>query len=339
MSNDDEGRRPPAAEIERAAQVLRAGGLVAFPTETVYGLGADASNPAAVSRIFAAKGRPAGHPLIVHLADPEQIDEWVREVPEAARRLARRFWPGPLTLILPKSARVPSEVTGGQPTVGLRVPSHPVALALLRAFGGGVAAPSANRFGRVSPTRAEHVAADLGSAVDFLLDGGPCLVGVESTIVDATADRLRLLRPGGITVAQLEAEAGQPIQLPGAQAPRVPGTLPSHYAPRTPLAVVPAASLEQTVRRLVALGKRVGVMARGEPPFEASQVVWTQARPDAESYARGLYANLRALDHSGCDVLLAEAVPEGGEWLAVRDRLGRAAYGTRLELLLGDGGA
>src|SRR5690349_19076998 len=202
------------SDIEKAAGVLRAGGLVAFPTETVYGLGANAEDPAAVSRIFQVKGRPPSHPLIVHLGGAELLGDWVEDVPATARLLAERFWPGPLTLVLRRGRRVPLEATGGLETVAVRVPDHPVALALLSAFGGGVTAPSANRFGSVSPTTADHVRAELGDAVDFVLDGGPCEVGVESTIVDVTGDVPTVLRPGGVTREDLEAVLGFPPAVP-----------------------------------------------------------------------------------------------------------------------------
>ena len=225
------------SDISRAAEVLAGGGLVGFPTETVYGLGADAASEAAVARIFAAKGRPAHHPLIVHLAPEARLDDWAVEIPDAARRLARAGWPGPLTLILLRGPRAAAAATGGAATVGLRVPAHPVAQALLRRFGGGIAAPSANRFGAVSPTTADHVARDLGDAVDYLLDGGPCEVGVESTIVDLSRDRPVLLRPGGMSREAIEAITG-PLAAADPDAPAAPGTLASHYAPRAEVIAV-----------------------------------------------------------------------------------------------------
>ena len=236
---------PSSAEIARAAAILRAGGLVAFPTETVYGLGADASNAQAVAKIFAAKGRPQDHPLIVHLAGVDWLPQWAREIPPAAHKLAAAFWPGPLTLILKRAAGVPDCVTGGQDSVGLRIPGHPVALELLRAFAGeeggrrfsGIAAPSANKFGRISPTSAEHVRAELGASVDAVLDGGECEVGIESTIVDLSRGRAVLLRPGQLTAAQIAAVLGWEVEAPDAAAPRAPGALASHYAPRTPIRV------------------------------------------------------------------------------------------------------
>lgn len=226
------------SDIQQAAGVLRAGGLVALPTETVYGLGANAEDPAAVARIFQVKRRPPSHPLIVHIAAADQLDDWVEEVPLAARLLAEYFWPGPLTLVLRRGRRVPLEATGGLETVAVRVPDHPVALALLSAFGGGVTAPSANRFGSVSPTTAHHVRAELGDGVDFVLDGGSCEVGVESTIVDVTGATPAILRPGGVTREDLEAVLGRPLSVPSTSGVRVPGQHPSHYAPRARVVLV-----------------------------------------------------------------------------------------------------
>lgn len=233
---------PDPSRIEEAVRLLRAGRLVAFPTETVYGLGGDAANPAAVARIFAAKGRPESHPLIVHVSGLAAARDWVREMPEAAVRLAEAFWPGPLTLVLPKAASVLPAVTGGQDTVALRAPAHPVARALLAAFGGGIAAPSANRYGRISPTRAADVHEELGKAVALVLDGGDCDVGLESTIAACLGGRVTLLRPGAVSRSQLEDIVGT-VADPDASAPRAPGRLRSHYAPRTPLELVAAATL------------------------------------------------------------------------------------------------
>jgi L-threonylcarbamoyladenylate synthase len=318
-------------DIARAAAILRAGGLVAFPTETVYGLGADASNPAAVAKIFAAKGRPQDHPLIVHLGSIELLPQWAREIPPAAQKLAAAFWPGPLTLILERARDVPDCVTGGQDTVGLRIPGHPVALELLKAFAGeeggrafsGVAAPSANKFGRISPTTAEHVRAELGAAVDCVLDGGECGVGIESTIVDLSRGRAVLLRPGEITPAQIATVLGAEVELPDAAAPRVSGTLDSHYAPRTPLDLVAAADLPA---RLAALrGKKLAVLARAEAPAGLKDVSWQTAPRAAAGYAHELYASLRRLDALGCAAILVEAPPSAPEWQGVNDRLKRAS--------------
>ena len=315
-------------EIERAVAVLRAGGLVAFPTETVYGLGADASNPAAVRRIFEAKGRPATHPVIVHLADAVQIANWAREVPEAARRLARRFWPGPLTVVLRRSSEVSSVVTGGQDTVALRVPSHPVALQLLARFGGGIAAPSANRHGRVSATTAEHVRREFGAAVDCVLDGGAAEVGIESTIVDLSGGQAALLRPGWITAAEIEQALGMPLRAPVGNAPRAPGTLAAHYAPQTPLTLVEGDLLAELAATLTRQGKTVAVLALSEARPLLQGLQWIAAPRDAAGYAHALYSNLRALDAARCDAILVEQPPREAAWTAINDRLTRAAAGS-----------
>jgi L-threonylcarbamoyladenylate synthase len=300
--------------------------LVGFPTETVYGLGADARNPEAIRRLFAAKGRPADHPVIVHLASANAMPEWASRVPSTADTLADAFWPGPLTLVLPRAAHVLDLVTGGQETVALRVPSHPVAHELLEAFGDGIVAPSANRFGRLSPTRADHVRAELGDAVDVILDGGPTDVGVESTIVDLSGDRPVLLRPGGISPAQLAAVLGVLPDAPHAASPRVSGTLPSHYAPITPLDLIAPDRLEARANQRAASGLSVAVVARRNAPPARSGIAWHTISADAAVYARVLYAVLRELDAGGYDRILVEAVPDSDAWLAVRDRLRRAAY-------------
>lgn len=315
----------PMSDVRRAVEVLRAGGLVAVPTETVYGLGADASNEVAVRRIFAAKGRPSTHPLIVHVADAQAARAWVRDFPQTALRLARAFWPGPLTLVLPRSALASDAVTGGQDTVALRVPAHPLALELLAAFGGGIAAPSANRFGGVSPTTADHVRAELGDEVDLVLDGGPCAVGVESTIVDLSAPSPRLLRPGGVPREELERALGQPVPLASQPAGvRAPGMLASHYAPRAGLVLVPEPELAAEAARRLASGVRVAVLAPASTPLPAG-ALRVEVPPDAAGFARVLYASLRDADARGADLILAAPPPESGLGLAVRDRLSRAA--------------
>ncbi|MFG2095861.1 L-threonylcarbamoyladenylate synthase [Streptomyces sp. NPDC048612] len=314
------------SDIEKAAGVLRAGGLVALPTETVYGLGADAENAAAVARIFQVKGRPPAHPLIVHIGAAEQLDEWVEDVPEAARLLAERFWPGPLTLVLRRGRRVPLEATGGLETVAVRVPDHPVALALLSAFGGGVTAPSANRFGSVSPTTAGHVGAELGEAVDFVLDGGPCEVGVESTIVDVTGDVPSILRPGGVTREDLEAVLGRPVAVPAASRVRVPGQHPSHYAPRARVVLVEPERVVAEAELAQEFGHQVGVFlppSVADTPVKAHAVVAVPTSMGA--YARGLYGFLRELDQRGCDLIVASLPAEEGLGLAIANRLRRAA--------------
>ncbi len=315
----------PAGDISTAVDVLRAGGLVAFPTETVYGLGADAANPEAVDRIFAAKGRPRSHPVIVHLAELAAAKEWAAEVPDFAAALADAFWPGPLTLVLPRSDIVPDAVTGGLATVGLRVPAQPIALELLSAFGGGVAAPSANRFGRVSPTRAEHVRADLGSAVDVILDGGPCPVGVESTIVDCSGIEPQVLRPGGVPVESLAAVLGYNPDVRKDGAVRAPGTLVSHYAPSARVEVLAPEAVAPRAAELVERGLRVGILA---PARMIGMPAGIEALPPAGSavaYAQCLYQRLREADRRGVEVLLAVPPPDTGMGTAVVDRLRRAA--------------
>ncbi len=299
---------------------------MAFPTETVYGLGANAEDPVAVARVFEVKGRPPSHPLIVHVGSVEHLDDWAEDVSDAARLLAERFWPGPLTLVLRRGRRVPLEATGGLETVALRVPGHPVALALLSAFGGGVAAPSANRFGSVSPTTASHVRSELGDAVDLVLDGGPCQVGVESTIVDATADIPSVLRPGGVTREELEAVLDRPLAVHSTSRVRVPGQHPSHYAPRARVILVDPEKVVVEAELKQALGHRVGVLLPAtfrSTPVNVHAVV--QVPGSMAGYARGLYGFLRELDQQGCDIIVASLPVETGLGLAIANRLHRAA--------------
>jgi L-threonylcarbamoyladenylate synthase len=312
-------------EIDRAVAILKRGGLVAFPTETVYGLGADAANPQAIARLYAAKGRPPGHPVIVHLADGAQLNEWGRDVSQVARTLAGTFWPGPLTIIVRRATRVHDAVTGGQDTVGLRVPAHPVAHALLASFGGGIAAPSANCFGRISSTTAEHVRCEFGGAVDVVLDGGASEVGIESTIVDVSGDVPVVLRPGHISSQQIEEATGIRPALPGSTSPRAPGTLARHYAPTTPLMVMESDLLPELAASLARQGKRVAVLARRLMRPSLPGLIWVAAPLDAVRYAHDLYANLRQLDGAGCEMLLVEEPPCEPAWAAVSDRLTRAA--------------
>lgn len=293
--------------VRTAVEILRKGGLVAFPTETVYGLGGDASNERAVRAIFRVKGRPENHPLIVHLHSVDQLGAWAESVPQAAVELGRRFWPGPLTLILKKADSVSTLVTGGQDTVGLRVPDHPTVLALLREFGGGVAAPSANRFGRVSPTSADHVRQDLGGDVDFILDGGPCTIGVESTIVDFSSGEPVILRPGGLTRERLEEALGRPVPVHGAGAVRVSGRLESHYAPKAVVVVVPPGDAARMASELREKGRKVALLT--EKDVAAPEV----------------YASLRRADESGAEVIVVPLPEESGLGLAVADRLRKAA--------------
>jgi L-threonylcarbamoyladenylate synthase len=306
-------------EVRRAAQVLKRGALVGFPTETVYGLGADASSRDAVARLYAAKRRPANHPVIVHFVDARAAFEWAREVPAGARKLAEKFWPGPLTLVLKRSGKAADFVTGGQDTIGLRVPAHPVAQELLRAFGGGIAAPSANRFGRVSPTTAAHVRADLGEDVEVVLDGGPSEVGIESAIVDLSGEGAVLLRPGRIGRLELEQVLGTLVQETRADSPRHSGGLERHYAPRTPARLVPPHELD---REIVRLRDRVAVLAFSRPDERVDY--WLRMPREPLGYAQRLYAALREMDEARCESILIEAPPETPEWAGVRDRLVRA---------------
>jgi L-threonylcarbamoyladenylate synthase len=306
-------------EVRRAAEILGRGGLVAFPTETVYGLGADASSAEAVARLFRVKCRPADHPVIVHFASPDEAFSWSRDTPATARLLAAKFWPGPLTLVLKRSQKAQDFVTGGQDTVGLRLPSHPVARELLELFGRGVAAPSANRFGRVSPTTAAHVRADLGSDVDLVLEGGPTDVGIESTIVDLSGAAPVLLRPGRISKRQLEQAVGGSVLEKTAASPRHSGGLERHYAPRTPARLVPAYDLDKEIARLK---EKVAVLAFSRPDERVDY--WLRMPRDPHAYAQKLYAALRELDTAGCNEILIEAPPEAPEWSAVGDRLNRA---------------
>ena len=314
-----------ALSVDQAAVVLRAGRLVAFPTETVYGLGADARNPAAVARIFSAKGRPADHPLIVHLADAKQLDAWARDVPDAAWRLAEAFWPGPLTLVLPRMAGVLDAVTGGLDTVALRVPGHPVALALLAAFGDGIAAPSANRYGRVSPTSAEDVREELQDAVDLVLDGGRCTVGIESTILELSSATPRLLRPGAITQDDLGRVLGKPVAMTSDTRIRAPGRKPSHYAPRARVIPVSRDEVEQEVHAWCARGQLVGVLAPQRPSAIPDSVTWLPLTGDPGEQAHALYRRLREADRLGLQVLVAVMPADVGLGHALRDRLRRAA--------------
>lgn len=322
--------RPEPETIGRAAAVLRAGGLVAFPTETVYGLGANALDADAVGRIFAAKGRPSNNPLIVHVADVEQAKWLTTSWPPLAAELAARFWPGPLTLVLPRRPEVPAIVTAGGPTVAIRMPAHPVARALIRAAGVPVAAPSANRSGQLSPTRAEHVLEGLSGRIDLVLDAGPVERGIESTVLDLTTSPPRLLRPGPLAPQEIEDVVGAVVR-PVADARASPGPLPSpgllsrHYAPRTPLELAgPEAA--RRVEELAAAGVRVGwVTFEGEAP-SARPEVRTVLMPRAPAaYAAQLYAVLHALDQENCDRLVVTLPEESDAWLAVRDRLRRAA--------------
>jgi L-threonylcarbamoyladenylate synthase len=339
---------PDAAALTRAADCLRRGGLVAFPTETVYGLGVHALDRAAVQRLFAAKGRPATDPLIVHIVSVEHLRDLVLSVPDAARDLAARFWPGPLTLVLPRSPQVPDEVTAGLSTVAVRVPAHPVARALLAAAGIPVAAPSANLFSRPSPTRASHVLDDLAGRIDLVVDGGPTQVGVESTVLDLSGQVPTILRPGAVSLEMLrtilprvEWRSGEPVR--GAMPS--PGMLERHYSPRAPLTLYDGASRDAVARLVrdacssIAQGQRIGILAADEDRASLAElersspgatVVYLGSECDLVTVASRLYASMRELDGSGVDRILVRGFP-GDEGLAaaIRDRLRRASVRSR----------
>lgn len=311
--------------IEAAVSRLKDGELVVIPTETVYGLAADAENPAAVAKIFALKGRPATRPLIVHIGGAEELDRWANDIPDYARALAQQFWPGPLSLVLRRSARVPDVVTGGQDTVALRVPAHPLTHALLHAFGGALAAPSANRYGRISPTVPEHVRDQFGAGTPLILDGGPCSGGIESTIVGCLEATPRILRPGLVSAAQIAAVTGPPVmeQTAPTENLRTAGQDNSHYAPRTPAFLVDRHDFRPWYANQ---GGRIGFLGFAPPDVAVELDLRLPAEPAAA--AQVLYASLHRLDAAGLDALLIERPPAGPEWAGVRDRLQRAAHGA-----------
>ena len=318
------------AAIEHATKLLQQGRLVAFPTETVYGLGADASNPEAIRRVFKVKNRPANHPLIVHISGVEQLKDWAQKIPESAKILASAFWPGPLTIVLNKKSDVPLEVTGGQNTIALRMPDHPVALALLNKFEGGIAAPSANIYCRISPTQASHVEDELGDSVDMILDGGACKIGLESTIIDLTGPVPKLLRPGVISKAEIEGVLGIEITRIDAtienksQNNRVSGMNRLHYAPTTPTALCEHDKLAIVLNNLRIQNKRVGLLSYQFNPPENRFIHMLCMPEQAESYAQELYACLRELDNKKLDIILIEKTPESENWLAINNRIEKA---------------
>lgn len=321
----------PQAILE-AARIIQSGGLVGFPTETVYGLGADASSDSAVAGIFAAKGRPSDHPLIVHVAAASQVTDYASGVPGFAERLMAAFWPGPLTVILPRKPGVAGAAAGGQDSIGLRCPSHPVALAFLKACNTGVAGPSANRFGRVSPTTAKHVIEELGEGL-LVLDGGPCDVGIESSIVDCTRGRPVLLRPGVLRRAQLEQACGQAVLDPddlilnADAAPRASGTLESHYAPAARVRLMDAKAIQTALDLLGADAANIAIYARTIVRIKSDKVVYRRMPDDALATAQQLFAVLRDFDAKGVKLIWIETPPPDEAWDGVRDRLGRAAAG------------
>jgi L-threonylcarbamoyladenylate synthase len=327
----------PSELIRKAAQFLDRGSLVSFPTETVYGLGADATNSSALTKLYAAKGRPEWHPVIVHLHSLSQIENWATKVPDSFFVLASEFWPGPLTMIVRRGKHVLDQVTGGQSTIGLRIPNHPIALDLLREFGRGIAAPSANKFGRISPTRAEDVLEEFGFDVALVLDGGPCEVGIESTIVDLTSETPRILRPGMILERDINAalcKLASPENVTcksktGEQDPKTvlaSGMLPVHYAPVTPLHMVSSDMLIDRIRQLGAEDS-IAVIAFQSSHAEHSNN-WIVVEKDPELYARSIYANLRRLDHARKILIIVEEPPATEDWSGVRDRLMRASKKT-----------
>lgn len=316
------------SDIERCIKLLTGGRVVAIPTETVYGLAADAANGQAVAKIFAIKKRPTSHPLIVHLGEADWLDDWAANVPESARVLARAFWPGPLTMVLDRQPHVLPIVTGGQDSVAVRVPAHDVTLRLIRAFGRPVVAPSANRFTHLSPTAAEDVRAELGAAVDFILDGGSCRVGVESTIVDLRHGTARLLRPGGIPTEQIEAVLRQSLTA-GGGAVRVPGQYPLHYSPNARVSLVAPTELIAQAIASARAGQRVGVLlpadVAGADLYGEACIVPVVVPASLDDYAASLYRFLRSFDQQGCDVIIASLPDARGLGAAVCDRLRRAA--------------
>lgn len=312
--------------IMLAVRMLRVGHVVALPTETVYGLAADASNPVAVAAVFAAKGRPADHPLIVHLGAEANLADWARRVPDQALRLAGAFWPGPLTMVLERHPSVLDEVTGGLGTVALRVPAHRVTQKILRVFGGGLAAPSANRFGCASPTTARDVCASLGPAAGLVVDGGPCEVGVESTIVAFDGDEVAILRPGGVSPEAIAQVLGRRPKTAVGGPVRAPGMMASHYAPATALELCSGEEVAGRARDLVSRGRRVGVLSLASTAVPGAAALW-DAGGDVARFAQMLYQVMHQADAEGLDVLVVALPPDEGLGVAIRDRLRRAAHG------------
>ncbi len=313
--------------IDRALSFLKDGKLVAIPTETVYGLGADAKNPLAVQKIYEVKGRPPTNPLIIHIPNIDAMSHFATDIPEDAWKLAKAFWPGPLTLILNRHESVPLATTGGQDTVALRVPNHPVTLELLKRFKGGIAAPSANRYGRISPTTTEHVMEELGSKVDYILEGGPCQIGIESTIVYLVAGNAIILRQGRISPSELNIVLGKEVMLKNELSIQVPGSSLAHYAPLKPLYLLAIPSLKDIITQLDHQKRPYDVLSFSAP-FTASDYMnsWIRASQDPIHYAQQLYSHLRALDKTESECILVEMPPLTEPWFAVNDRLQRAAH-------------
>jgi L-threonylcarbamoyladenylate synthase len=305
-------------DIEQAVQLLKSGELVAFPTETVYGLGADAKNPEAIKKIFEVKGRPSNHPIILHIYNESELEEWVVSIPDIARKLMKHFWPGALTLIFEAKENVSPLITGNQKTIGIRMPSHPVARELLKAFGSGLVAPSANKFGKVSPTKAKHVKEELGDEIKLILEGGDCALGIESTIIDVTRIPPRLLRPGPLDVDQVKKISGVTIIYSNKNIPRVSGSLPSHYAPKTPVKLF-------DYNKIKFQDKNIGVMSFRDQPENFTNIIWLKMPINPTLYAKQLYANLRKLDKNNLDTIWVEVPPKEVVWGAILDRLKRAS--------------
>jgi L-threonylcarbamoyladenylate synthase len=315
-------------DIIKAVTILESGGVIAFPTETVYGLGADASQESAIRRIFRVKERPYDHPLIVHIANIDQLSDWARDIPPGAWQLAQTFWPGPLTLVLKKQPHVLDIVTGGQDTIGLRLPRHPVALALLQAFGGGVAAPSANKFTHLSPTTVSDVYEELGSQIDGILEGGECEVGLESTILDMSGETPKILRPGMITAEAIAKVLGQPIQCvqQGETKTRASGMHHLHYAPTTQTVLIESSQVEKALQQLTPLQLPAAMVMHSNIKIQVPSGVQVIHMPsDAEVYAHDLYHTLRLLDNQRLKCIMIETVPHRPEWEAIADRLMKAS--------------
>lgn len=315
-------------DLKLAVKCLQNGELVAFPSETVYGLGADARNDQAIARVFQVKGRPSDHPLILHIASVEQLPLWATDIPDSAWLLAAHFWPGPLTLILNKHATVSKLITGGQETIAIRIPNHPLTLDLLTQFGSAIVGPSANKYGRVSPTTATHVAADLGNEVSAILDGGACSIGIESTIVHLASAHPVIMRQGSITAQQLSSVLGCNLELRPEtnNTVRTSGSHESHYAPLTPAYLLTVDEITQQITLFAEQQQNVSVLSfAAQPDNISSKIFWQQLPKDPQIYAHDLYANLRAHDQLGNAAILIEQVPPDDAWLAIMDRLIRAS--------------
>lgn len=331
-----EARSRIGTDTSKAAKLLKAGKLVALPTETVYGLGADASSKEALSLLYKAKGRPTNHPVIVHIHDLNQLENWVLKITDEMKCLANHFWPGPLTMVLRKKETVSDQITGGQNTIAIRIPDHPLTLELLEKFNSGIAAPSANKYGRLSPTCAKDVSTEFGTEVSYILDGGNSSVGIESTIVDLSSDESMVLRPGKITRAELEEVLQKPVishfedpqtshhQRNSGSSPRVPGSTKSHYAPEKPVYLVDSARLNEALEGLLNSSQKPSLLSFQELESYPN-LSRVQTSLNSNDYAKNLYSNLRYLDSLDCDCILIESPPDDRSWSAIKDRLNRAA--------------